>query len=86
VEQASKVIFDTIKNGNDKYTAKNLLSGLDSNTRDMIEEQTSMYFSDGKSTRKNVPVTKEKFTEWWSEGRVDQYEQIKYFLIDWIGK
>jgi hypothetical protein len=86
VIKSSQAIFDTIREGKKRYTAGKLLSGLDPNTRDMIEESTSLYFSDGRSTKKSVPVTKEKFTEWWQEGRIDQYEQIKYYLIEWMAK
>jgi hypothetical protein len=33
-----------------------------------------------------VKVPEEKFVDWWSEAKLDQYEAIKYALIDIIIK
>ena len=31
-------------------------------------------------------VREKKFKNWWSEGKLDNFEVIKYYLIDWIAK
>jgi hypothetical protein len=33
---------------------------------------------------KDVVVSKAKFCRWWREGKLDEFEKIKYYLIGWM--
>jgi hypothetical protein len=32
----------------------------------------------------SVVVKQDKFRSWWIEGKLDNFEIIKYYLIEWI--
>ena len=69
-------------------TVEDLLQGLDENERDVIEEICVEYFAEKKSDKdpKNVVIREKKFKQWWSEGKLDKFEQIKFYIIDWVIK
>lgn len=29
-------------------------------------------------------IKEKKFKQWWSEGKLDKFEQIKFYIIDWV--
>ena len=66
-----------------------MLSGLDENERDVIEEQCVERFGvKGKRSAKpdQAIVREQDFKNWWSEGKLDGYEVIKYYLIPFLAK
>ena len=64
-----------------------MLEGLNENARDVIEEQCVLLFNDKKMVKPDKAIVREKkFKNWWSEGKLDNFEMIKYYLIDWIAK
>lgn len=85
---AAKEIYAQVLKGDDvdKVTVEHMLRGLDESSRDVIEEQCVALFQTKKDQNdpKKVLVGSKKFKQWWSEGKIDNYEQIKYYLIDWI--
>lgn len=40
----------------------------------------------GELTGDQVIVEKERFRRWWVEGKLDNFEIIKYYLIGWMVK
>jgi hypothetical protein len=52
----------------------------------VIEEICVAYFADKKSDKdpSKVIVKEKKFKQWWSEGKLDNYEVIKFYLIDYV--
>jgi hypothetical protein len=65
-----------------------MLRGLDENSRDVIEEICVAYFAEKKSETdaKKVIVKPKRFKQWWSEGKLDNYELTKFYIIDWVMK
>jgi hypothetical protein len=64
-----------------------MLKDVNKNARDIIEEECIMLFNEKKMTKPEKAVVKEsKFVKWWSEGKLDNFETIKYYLIDVIRK
>lgn len=65
-----------------------MLRGLDENSRDIIEEICVAYFAEKKSEKDaaKVIVKPKKFKQWWSEGKLDNSELIKFYIIDWVMK
>jgi len=76
-------------------TVESMLQEMKS--KDVIEEPCLKFFakkkekgkhlnkkSDAEDSKKIV-VKKEKFRRWWTEGKLDSYEMIKYYLIRWMG-
>lgn len=61
-----------------------MLNGLDENSRDVIEEICVAQFAEKKGDKDPVKVVvkKKKFKQWWSEGKLDNYEMIKFYIID----
>lgn len=53
----------------------------------MIEEKCVDLFSEKKGPQLSAELTKvpkDKFIYWWSQGKLDGFEIIKYYLIGWI--
>lgn len=74
------------KSGNSKLKVSDLLQDLNENERDVIEEICTEYFA-GKKTNPQaelIEVKEKEFVKWWSEGKIDNYEAIKFYLIDKI--
>ena len=65
-----------------------MLKGLDANERDIIEEICVAYFAERKADKdpSKVIIKEKKFKQWWSEGKLDNYEIIKFYIIDWVIK
>lgn len=85
---AAEEIYAQVLKGEDvdKLTVEHLLRGLDESSRDVIEEQCVALFQTKKDQKdpKKVLVGSKKFKQWWSEGKLEDTEQIKFYLIDWI--
>lgn len=67
-------------------------------SKDVIEEPCLHFFAHNKekygkhlhkktdaADSKNIVVKREKFRRWWTEGKLDSFEMIKYYLIGWMG-
>lgn len=64
-------------------------------SKDIIEEDCVALFqkktkgkkqtaTKGDDIGKDVVVGKQKFCNWWREGKLDEFEKIKYYLIGWM--
>eukprot|EP00347_Sterkiella_histriomuscorum_P015597 403356425 len=88
VQESADEIFKALKKDDKELTVEDLLQGLDENERDVIEEICVEYFAEKKSDKdpKSVIIREKKFKQWWSEGKLDKFEQIKFYIIDWVIK
>ncbi|CDW71188.1 UNKNOWN [Stylonychia lemnae] len=86
IEESAEKIYNSLLDGKTDLTVEDMLQGLEENERDVIEEICVEYFAERKQDRdpKKVIVKKKKFLQWWSEGKIDKYEQIKFYIIDWV--
>ncbi len=63
-----------------------LLDNLDEDEKDNIEGICIDFFAGKKVSLKPdlIDVKEKEFVEWWSEGKIDKYEAIKFYMIDKI--
>lgn len=75
-----------LKSADGKLRVSDLLNGLEENERDVIEEICVEHFNEKKNVAasENVEVKKKKFIQWFSEGKIDNFEAIKFYLISKI--
>ncbi len=69
-----------------KLKVSDLLHDLDENEKDVIEEICTEYFAGKKINPQpdQIEVKERDFVKWWSEGKIDNYEAIKFYLINKI--
>ena len=102
VEDSADEIYEWIKDcqgkgaSEEEITVDDLLSGLDENKKDVIEEKCVELFTVPNKKRqqkgvtenaagsKQVKIPKKKFKEWWTEGNLDAFETIKYYMMEGI--
>lgn len=71
------------------FTVAEMLEPFDENERDLLEEECVAFFKSKKGASNkttDVQVTKKKFSSWWEEGKLDHFENIKYYLIKRISE
>jgi hypothetical protein len=49
-----------------------------------LRNKTKKGVKEEEKKAENVVVKQDKFRSWWIEGKLDNYEIIKYYLIEWI--
>ena len=81
----------------DKVTVESLLAGMNPATVDLLEEQCVEFFykPDGGHSHKasklkvateqplpkDVSIPQKKFRKWWTEGKLTDTEQIKFYVM-----
>ena len=64
-----------------------MLEPFNDNERDLLEEECVALFKPKKGASNkttDVVVTKKQFSRWWQEGKLDHFEDIKFYLIQRI--
>ena len=97
IGEYSETIYTDVLLKDDKglVTVDSMISNMPK-SKDIIEDYCMDLFNKkGKKKQKetatdgigkNVLVDKKKFCRWWSEGNLDHFEIIKYYLIGWMSK
>jgi len=88
---AADQIYKAMKGDREQLTVYDILCDMDENERDVIEEICVAFFAEKKEDKdpknsKNVVVKENKFKKWWCEAKLDNFETIKFYLLDWITK
>lgn len=67
-----------------KLKVSDLLQDLDENEKDVIEEICTELFAGKKINPQpdQIEIKERDFVKWWSEGKIDNYEAIKFYLIN----
>lgn len=84
-EESKEAEGDTQKKD---FTVEELLQPFKATEKDLLEEQCVALFGSKKGSKatKDVNVPLQKFKNWWQEGKLDQFENIKFYLISRIAK
>lgn len=88
VRECATNIYNSLKEAEDQtdeLTVHHMLKGLKKNEYDVTDELAKTLFARSKNQTSDDPVVnKEDFVNWWSEGKLDHFEIIKYYLIDML--
>jgi hypothetical protein len=88
IKEVEFQLEDTEDLQKEDFTVAEMLEPFKDNEKDLLEEECVALFGEPKGSKntEEVKVPLAKFQNWWQEGTLDHFENIKFYLIQQITK